>query len=251
MYSQSPPKTPRRLPVRRRQQPCISKLEFIPLVDGTYTSLSEGVVWLGIDKTAFRGFENVYSKLRIVSPDLFNTSSSENVTEMLIKLGVRRFSLDDVLELVILPCICDEKVALGCGCVWTSDGCKRLGEVDIHFGKGYGNLIDMGKLLSGSDMKWYEVDVGYLDHPVVKALPDGEMKLRKFLEKLGIVKKDTDRRENVRKCKTLDYDSQELKRLLSHVSLNGNREKGRDLLEVIDSLWVEYFSDKSTSFGYV
>ncbi|GKD35893.1 hypothetical protein Tco_1251402 [Tanacetum coccineum] len=40
-------------------------------------------------------------------------------------------------------------------------------------------------------------------------------------------KKDIERRENVRKYKTLDYDSQELKRLLSHVSLNGDREKGR------------------------
>ncbi|GKA56949.1 hypothetical protein Tco_0756021 [Tanacetum coccineum] len=88
-------------------------------------------------------------------------------------------------------------------CVWTSDGCKRLGEVDIHFRKGYGNLIDMGKLVSGSDMKWYEVDVGYMDHPVLKVSPDGEMKLRKFLEKLGvtdfvkIVQKVYEKRENV------------------------------------------------------
>ncbi|GKE89233.1 hypothetical protein Tco_1566708 [Tanacetum coccineum] len=82
------------------------------------------------------------------------------------------------------------------------------------------------------------------------------MKLRKFLEKLGvtdfvkIVKKAYEKHENVRKYMTLDYDSQELKRLLSHVSLNDDREKGRDLLEVVDSLWVEYFSDKRTSFGY-
>ncbi|GJX78576.1 reverse transcriptase domain-containing protein, partial [Tanacetum coccineum] len=104
------------------------------------------------------------------------------------------------------------------GFVWTSDGSKRLGDVDIHFGKGYEDVIDMGKLVNGSDMKWYEVDVGYLDHPVVKSSPDGKMKLRKFLEKLEvpdfvkIVKKDIEKRENVRKYKTLDYDSQELKR---------------------------------------
>ncbi|GKA26346.1 hypothetical protein Tco_0712455, partial [Tanacetum coccineum] len=104
------------------------------------------------------------------------------------------------------------------------------------------NLIDMRKLVSESDMKWY------LDHPVVKGSPDGEMKLRTDFVK--IVKRDIEKRENVRKYKTLDYDSQELKRLLSRVLLNGDREKGRDLLEVIDSLWVEYFSDKSTSFGY-
>ncbi|GJY39196.1 kinesin-like protein KIN-14S [Tanacetum coccineum] len=70
-----------------------------------YTSLS--LVWLSIDKTAFRGFEKVYPKLRIVNPDLINISDienvKENVTEMLVKLGVRRFSLDDVLELVLLP----------------------------------------------------------------------------------------------------------------------------------------------------
>ncbi|GJS12764.1 hypothetical protein Tco_0407236, partial [Tanacetum coccineum] len=183
----------------------ISKLEFIPLVDGTYTSLSEGVIWLSIDKTAFRGFENVYSNLRIVDNELLNSSVSfsENVTQMLVKLGD-------------------------------------------------GNLIDMGKLVSGSDMKWYEVDVGYLDHPVAKESPDGEMKLRKFLEKLGvtdfvkIVKKVYERRENVRKCKTLDYDSQELKRLLSIVSLNGDREKGRYFLEVNNVRLANYIGLKST-----
>ncbi|GJW15825.1 histidine kinase-, DNA gyrase B-, and HSP90-like ATPase family protein [Tanacetum coccineum] len=79
-----------------------------------------------------------------------------------------------------------------------------------------------------------EVDVGYMEHPVVKSSPDGEMKLRKFLEKLGvtdffkIVKKAYEKHENVRKYMTLDYDSQELKRLLSHVSLNDDREKDSD-----------------------
>ncbi|GKF88255.1 hypothetical protein Tco_0259132, partial [Tanacetum coccineum] len=48
----------------------------------------------------------------------------------------------------------------------------------------------------------------------------------------------------------LDECENEREDMLSHVLLNGDREKGRDLLEVIDSLWVEYFSDKSTSFGY-
>ncbi|GJZ17265.1 histidine kinase-, DNA gyrase B-, and HSP90-like ATPase family protein [Tanacetum coccineum] len=225
----------------------ISKLEFIPLLDGTYTSVSEGVIWLDIDKTAFHGFEKLYSKLRIVDNELLNSNVSftENVTEMLVKLGVKRFSIRGVLELVILPILCDETKAKAetreviiesllfvyenqredilswlrkDGFVWTSDGCKRLGDVDIHFGKGYEDVIDKGKLVNGSDMKWYEVDVGYLDHPVVKSSPDGKMKLRKFLEKLEvpdfvkIVKKDIEKRENVRKYKTLDYDSQELKR---------------------------------------
>ncbi|GJR64722.1 putative reverse transcriptase domain-containing protein [Tanacetum coccineum] len=45
-------------------------------------------------------------------------------------------------------------------------------DVDIHFGKGYRNVIDMGKLVNGSNMKCYEVDVGYLDHPVVKSKLD-------------------------------------------------------------------------------
>ncbi|GJX03565.1 hypothetical protein Tco_0189481 [Tanacetum coccineum] len=64
----------------------ISKLEFIPLLDGTYTSLSRGVVWLSIDKTAFRGFEKVYLKLCIVNPGLISDieNVNENVTEMLV-----------------------------------------------------------------------------------------------------------------------------------------------------------------------
>ncbi|GKA26822.1 hypothetical protein Tco_0712931 [Tanacetum coccineum] len=126
-----------------------------------------------------------------------NDSFSENVTKILVKLGVRRFSSDDVLELVILSCICDgvesREVTIKCflfvvfclderedilswlrkdGFVWTSDGCKRLGDVDIHFGKGYRNVIDMEKLVNGSNMKCYEVNVGYLDHPVVKSKLD-------------------------------------------------------------------------------
>ncbi|PWA60014.1 histidine kinase-like ATPase, C-terminal domain-containing protein [Artemisia annua] len=155
--------------------------------------------------------EKLYSKLHIVDNELLNSNVSfaENVTEV----------------------------------------CKRLGEVDIHFGKGNGNLIDMEKLVSGTDMKCI---------PVVKSLLDGKLKLRKFLEKLEVMdfvkivkKANGEKRKNVRKYKTLDYDSQLLKHLLSHVSLNGDRGKGRYFLEVIDSLWVEYISDKIKSFGYV
>ncbi|GJT67608.1 hypothetical protein Tco_1019088, partial [Tanacetum coccineum] len=160
----------------------ISKLEFIPLLDGTYTSLSRGVVWLSIDKTALRGFKKVYPKLRIVNPDLINISDIENVTEMLVKLGVRCFSLDDVLELVILPCICD-------------------GVESREYGPGRPTHTIMG-LTTVMDLRPYGL----------RSRPPG-------LTGSGYWQSDR----------------------------NDTREKGRDLLEVIDSLWVEYFSDKTHS----
>ncbi|KVH90986.1 protein of unknown function DUF3883 [Cynara cardunculus var. scolymus] len=251
-------------------------------------------------------FGKLYPKLRIVSPALFNDSSGvENVNQMLYKVGVQRLSAHEVLKVHILPAISNEKVMaeskelmteylsfimfhLESPCpeclvdrenilsqlrnnafISTNHGYKRLIDVPIHFGKDFGNPIDMNKLVGGTDMKWFEIDSSYLKHPVYASSPGGTLKWRKFLQELGVTdfvqivqveKNIADIPHTVLKNMMLDdecissgsivkdWDSQELTHLLSNASSNGNREKGKYLLEVLDTLWDEYFGDKLTGF---
>ncbi|XP_071709029.1 protein NO VEIN-like [Rutidosis leptorrhynchoides] len=264
----------------------LKELKFIPLFNGSYSSVNDGVIWLTVDKSDFIGFEKLISKIRVVDPSLFNTTFVENVTNMLLKIGVKPFSGHEFVKLVILPSICDKTNVMlenrelmveyflfimlhlemsccnVCGVerveivsvlrdkafVSTNDGYKRFADVAVHFGKEYGNLIDMSKLVGGTDMKWYEIDVGYLDHPICKTLIEGTLKWRKFFLELGVTdfvkivtngKRNKAKPENVKK----NTKSKELKHLLSYVSKNGDGEKGKYFLEVLDSLWVDYFSD--------
>ncbi|GKE59913.1 hypothetical protein Tco_1510280 [Tanacetum coccineum] len=78
----------------------------------------------------------------------------------------------------------------------------------------------MSKLVSGTGMKWFEIDISYLKHPVCKSLRKGSQKWKKFLCKLGV--SDFVRIVEVKKGV---WDSQELTHLLSHVSSNGDKEK--------------------------
>ncbi|PWA85335.1 hypothetical protein CTI12_AA151420 [Artemisia annua] len=265
-----------------------SQLPIIPLLDGSYASTNEGAIWLHTDREhGLEAFGKLYSKLRIVNPALFS-DHVENVTQMLYKLGVQRLSAHRVLKKHILPAICDEKVMaestelmieylsfimfhFESSCcseclvekehilsqlrnnafISTNHGFKRLVDVPIHFSKEFRNPIDMSKLVGGTDMKWFEIDISYLKHPVYKALPGGTLKWRKFLQELGV----TDFVQIVKvedichtTCKPMllddDWDSKELMHLLSHVSTNGNKEKGVYLLKALDTLWDDYFSEK-------
>ncbi|XP_071715777.1 protein NO VEIN-like [Rutidosis leptorrhynchoides] len=260
----------------------LTQLPMIPLLDGSYVSIDEGTIWLHTDpEHGFESFGKVYARLRIVNPALFD-DHIENVTEMLYKCGVQRLSAHDVLKVHVLPAICDEKVTaenndlmieylsfimyhleLSCcaecyfekehillqlrnnAFISTNQGFKRLVDVPIHFGKDFGNRVDMSKLVNGSDMNWFEIDISYLKHhPVNK---DDTLIWREFLIELGV----TDFVQ-INKCTMSDdeWDSQELMHLLSHVSSNGNKQKGVCLLKVLDTLWDDYFSDKPYN-GYV
>ncbi|KAF5820234.1 putative histidine kinase/HSP90-like ATPase superfamily [Helianthus annuus] len=279
----------------------LCEIPFIPLLDGTYAAVNDGTIWLNADNHGLDAFGNLYPTLRIVYPALFKDSCVENITDMLRKVGVQRLSAHEVLKVHILPTISDEKVKnlelvieylsfimfhLESSCpecvlekehilsevrnnafISTNHGYRRLADVSIHFGKGFGNPIDMRKLINGTDMKWVEIDIGYLNHVVYKSETP---KWRKFLRELGVTdfvkinkveKLISDIPHTVLKNMMLDddcissgstividYDSQELMDLLSHVSSNGDREKGKYLLEVLDTLWDEVFSDKITGF---
>nr|GEZ04562.1 histidine kinase-, DNA gyrase B-, and HSP90-like ATPase family protein [Tanacetum cinerariifolium] len=123
--------------------------------------------------------------------------------------------------------------------IYTNHGHKRLADVPIHFGKIIGNSFDMSKLVSGTRMKWFEIDISYLKHPVCKSLRKGSQKWKKFLCKLGV--SDFVRIVEVKKGV---WDSQELTHLLSHVSSNGDKEKSKYLLRVLNQLWDSNFGNK-------
>ncbi|KAL7083737.1 hypothetical protein ACP275_14G181000 [Erythranthe tilingii] len=144
--------------------------------------------------------------------------------------------------------------------ILTNHGYKRLSEVPIHFNKKFGNPIDVDKLINGIDVKWFEVDIIYLKYPVHKS--SGMLKWRKFLKEVGV----TDFVQAIQVEKTVvnsshvsekemfspestikDWESQELVDLLSRVSSSGDRERCKHLLQVIDTLWDDYFSDKVTA----
>ncbi|GJY91609.1 histidine kinase-, DNA gyrase B-, and HSP90-like ATPase family protein [Tanacetum coccineum] len=258
----------------------LSQLPFIPLFDGNYASISEGEIWLLRDEPGFEMFGRLYPslKFRIVDPDLFS-DHPENITEMLYKFGVQRLSAHEVFKVQILPSICDEKVLtestelmieylsfvmyhLESRCskcrsekehifsqlrnnayISTNYGCKRPVDVPIHFSKEFGNPVDMNKLVGGPNMKWCEIDIGYLKHPVYKSTPNGTLKWRKFLQKLGVT--DFVQVVEVEKsAEVIKYTSPELMRLLSHVTIHGDREKSKYLLKVLDTLWDGHFSNK-------
>ncbi|CAI9290486.1 unnamed protein product [Lactuca saligna] len=147
----------------------------------------------------------------------------------------------------------------------TNQGYKRLFDVPIHFSKEFGNPIDMRKLIHGTDMQWFEIDNSYLKHPISKSLNGAKSKWRKFLQELGVTdfvqivkieKQIADIPHTILKNMMLDddcissgsivedWESQELTGLLS----SGDRNKGKHLLEVLDTLWDDYFRDKLTGF---
>ncbi|GJZ41621.1 hypothetical protein Tco_0588507 [Tanacetum coccineum] len=187
----------------------LSQLPFIPLLDGSYTSVNEGAIWMHMDEHGFKTFGKLYSKLRIVNPALFN-DHAENITHMLHKVGVRSLSAHEILKGHILPAI------LSC-----REGTHSL------------------TLVSGTGMKWFEIDISYLKHPVCKSLRKGSQKWKKFLCKLGV--SDFVRIVEVKKGV---WDSQELTHLLSHVSSNGDKEKSKYLLRVLNQLWDSNFGNK-------
>lgn len=105
----------------------LQKIAFIPLSDGSYSSLREGVIWLhsNASNTDFYGenglkaFPIICTKLRIVDAALFSAASSDmssmvhdlsdNVRKMLQKVGVRQLSAHEILGTHVLPALSDNR----------------------------------------------------------------------------------------------------------------------------------------------
>ncbi|KAK3187921.1 hypothetical protein Dsin_027482 [Dipteronia sinensis] len=214
----------------------LQKIPFIPLSDGTFSSVDEGTIWLHSDGSGVDGgleaFPYLYGKLRTVSPALLSASavdisclvgtSVDNLTRMLLKIGVQQLSSHDIVKVHILPAISDDtNVNRGknlmidylcfvmihlqsscCNChverefivselrnkafILTNHGYKRSTEVSIHFGKDFGNPVDVNKLINSLDIKWHEVDISCLEHPATESLSYGLIKWRSFFQEIGI-----------------------------------------------------------------
>ncbi|KAL5848549.1 hypothetical protein ACOSQ4_006562 [Xanthoceras sorbifolium] len=298
----------------------LQKIPFIPLSDGTFSSVDEGTIWLHSDGSGFDGgfgfeaFPNLYAKLRTVSLAFFSASafdiscldgtSLNNLTRMLLKIGVQQLSAHDIVKVHILPAISDElninrdknlmidylcfvMIHLQSSCpnchvereyifselrnkafILTNHAFKRPSEVSIHFGKEFGNPVDVKKLINALDIKWHEVDISYLKHPATESLSNGLIKWRSFFQEIGVtdfvkvvqvdksvadisltVSKGICDRELVSPISTAkDWESIELVHLLSQLSTNVNRESCKYLLEILDTLWDDCYSDKTTGY---
>lgn len=300
----------------------LQKTPFIPLSDGTYSSVDEGTIWLQSNNlsTGFDGelkieaFPNLCSKLRTVSPSLFSASSGtmslnlnilDNVTQLLQSIGVQKLSVHDVVKLHILPALSDETTAnknkmlmieyvcfvmlhLNSTCsdcfierdliisefkckslLLTNCGFKCPSEIPIHFCCGFGNPVNPKMLTDGVNMRWHEVDISYLIHPVNESVSSALMKWRDFFEKIGI----TDFAQIVQVDKSVvdirdatfkqvmwdrglisaesivkDWESPEIVQLVSLLSKSGNLENCKYLLEVLDALWDACYSNKATGY---
>lgn len=150
--------------------------------------------------------------------------------------------------------------------ILTNHGYKRSAEIPIHFGKKFGSSVDASKFFQKIHMEWHEVDPVYLRHPSTVAFPAAAKKWKKFFHDLGASEfvqvvqvdkrisdvpqvlfrntgcgKDIFISESV--CE--DWESPELEELLSLLSMEGNCDKCKFVLEVLDKLWDENFNDKT------
>ncbi|XP_059632156.1 protein NO VEIN-like isoform X2 [Cornus florida] len=235
----------------------------------------------------------------------YDVSMVDNLTRMLHLIGIQQLSSHEIVKLHILPAISNDRMAIGdktlmieylsfvmfhlqASCpncrvergyiiselhnkalILTNHGYKRPAEVSIHFSKAFGNPVEVNKLVDGMDLKWHEVDVSYLKHPMIKLLSGGMMKWREFFQELGITdfmhvalteKSITDiSHAGVNKMMldwdlispgsiAKDWESQELIQLLSQLSSSGDRIRSKYLLEVLDTLWDDCFCDKVTGY---
>ncbi|XP_010673417.2 protein NO VEIN [Beta vulgaris subsp. vulgaris] len=292
----------------------LKKVPFIPLSDGTYSSLDEGTIWFHSDFTStgldgelgYEAFPCLYATLRIVSPALFSEACADvalisNCTRMLQTIGVQQMSAHELVRIHVLPSISDDRLTdkskqlmteymafvmlhLHSNCVdchiesdyiiselcskaliLTNHGYIRPVEIPIHFSKEFGNFVDANKLISGLDCKWHVVDDMYLKHPITESMPCGLLKWREFFQKLGV----TDFVKVVPAEKSVadlsppmlnqmicdrnlvppglvvrDWESPELVHMLSLLSRDGSQERCKYLLETLDLLWDDHYSDK-------
>ncbi|CAL0306413.1 unnamed protein product [Lupinus luteus] len=300
----------------------LKKTPFIPLSNGTYSSVDEGTIWLQCNNlnSGFDGehkietFPNICAKLRTVSPSLFSASSDtsslhmtylDNVIRLLQSVGVQQLSVHDVVKLHILPALSDKNIGnknnelmieyicfvmlhlksscsdcliekehiiseLRCKSLLLTDcGYKCPSEVPIHFCSGYGSPVNAKKLADVLNMRWHELDISYLKHPVNELLSSAPEKWREFFETIGI----TDFAQMVQVDKSVadvsdatfkqmmwdrglissesivkDWESPEIMQLVSLLSKSGNEEHCKYLLEVLDTLWDTCYSDKITGY---
>lgn len=225
----------------------------------------------------------------------------DNVVKMLVKIGVQRLAAHELVKVHILPALSDDKTAerdtdlmteylsfvmvhFQSSCphchteretilselktnafILTNHGYKRPAELPIHFGREFGNPVDMSKFFDATESSWHVIDTIYLKKSSNNSVSFGLMKWREFFQELGV----TDFVQTVQVEKNItdvshtllrdimwnedpissdlvfkDWESPELVQLLSSLSLQNNQEKNKYLLEVLDAMWDDFYSAK-------
>ncbi|BFG15404.1 hypothetical protein CerSpe_016780 [Prunus speciosa] len=229
----------------------------------------------------------------------------DKLTCMLCRIGVQRLSAHEIVKVHILPAISDDRITdrdknlvieylcfvmfhIQSSCsdcnvereyiiseirdkayISTNYGFKRPSEVSIHFSKEFGNPVDIKKLINMVDIKWHEVHISYLGHPVTKSLPCELKKWREFFQQIGItdfvkvvqVEKGIADISDVLvknmiwdkdlislRSNVTDWESPELVNLLSLLARDGNKKGCEYLLEILDTLWDDCYSEKTTCY---
>ncbi|GFQ03122.1 hypothetical protein PHJA_002456000 [Phtheirospermum japonicum] len=153
--------------------------------------------------------------------------------------------------------------------ILTNHGYIRSNELPIHFNREYGNPVDVDKLIIGLDVKWHVIDRTYLHHPITKSLSGGMLKWRTFFQEIGVTDfvkvvqveksvadmllvnlKDIMWGDSMVSMNSIarNWESEELHHLLSGLSSRNDVEKSKYLLEILDRLWDDNFSDKATGY---
>ncbi|KAK7851228.1 hypothetical protein CFP56_042716, partial [Quercus suber] len=106
----------------------LKKIPFIPLSDGTYSSVNEGTIWLQSDalsagfdgRHGLEAFPNLFAKLRTVNPALLSASTVDtscldvslvgNLTNLLHRIGVQWLSAHEIVKVHILPAVSDDRI---------------------------------------------------------------------------------------------------------------------------------------------
>ncbi|KAM2711144.1 hypothetical protein EV1_031292 [Malus domestica] len=245
--------------------------------------------------------------LSTLSADMssMDVTTVEKLTCILFRIGVQKLSTHEIVKVHILPAMSEDRIMdrdknlmieylcfvmlhLQSSCsnchvereciiseirdkayISTNHGFKRPSEVSIHFSQEFGNPVDIKKLINMADMKWHEVDISYLRHPVAKSLPCELEKWRQFFQQIGItdfvkvvqVEKGTadisdglvknliwDKDLISLRPNITDWESPELVDLLSLLARDGNKRGCEYLLEVLDTLWDDCYSEKTTGY---
>jgi len=153
--------------------------------------------------------------------------------------------------------------------VLTNHGYKCPIEDPIHFSKEFGNSINMNKLLDNTGIKWNEVSTIYLKHSSTRSFSKRRSMWREFFKELGVTDfvqvvhvernvvdvlysgiKGTLSTGNVFPSNLLvkDWESPELLHLLCALSSNKSSDKCKYLLEVLDIMWDDCYSQKAKCY---
>ncbi|CAM8975537.1 unnamed protein product [Rhodiola kirilowii] len=107
----------------------LRKVPFIPLSNGTFSSVDEGAIWMHYDFSTIghdiesgpQDFPYLYARLRTVSSVFLSVANgiasgkemllAEKISILFRNIGVQRLSAHDIVKVHILPAIADEKFA--------------------------------------------------------------------------------------------------------------------------------------------